>query len=556
MSQLFRTLMVSLVVCLAVPPGARAAQSDPLHKEGRGKLSYELDRIARESERGGQVKSMSPAYNRTKGRVTVVIELNAGASAEAIQSVIQAAGGRVDGVAANLVKATLAPGRLRDIASQPDVRFVRAPYRPTVHKAGRLGAATKSAAARRDGILSQGVNVMNADAYMARTGATGGGITVGILDAAYEGVLDLLGGEIPEDVSGTDYVLGHLDSAGVHGTACAEIVHDVAPGAHLFLGSFEDEVTWSNEIDQLAGGGARIISHSIGFDNLVPADGNNFWSQKVDATAARGILFVTAAGNEGQNYYQGRWSDTNRDGFLEFIGPGGTTEMLQVFVGPGTSLRLRWDDPFGRSNHDYDIALVTEAFADNPEWSESNPEVLAFSADTQNGGGNPVEVIDFDYPDAATAYIVVRHDPASPETTSQRLFFWSMQGIDPAFANGSSSLSMPGDARGAVTVGAVAWDSRGLEGFSSRGPTADNRVKPDVVGPDRVTTVSFGDEFPGTSAATPHVAGAAALILSRNPSLSASALRQALERATTSGGSTAAKNNDVGFGLVDLTRAP
>jgi subtilisin family serine protease len=52
------------------------------------------------------------------------------------------------------------------------------------------------------------------------------------------------------------------------------------------------------------------------------------------------------------------------------------------------------------------------------------------------------------------------------------------------------------------------------------------------------------------------VAGAAALLLSRNPGLSATALRQALERATTSGGSIPAKNNDVGFGLVDLTRAP
>jgi subtilisin family serine protease len=73
------------------------------------------------------------------------------------------------------------------------------------------------------------------------------------------------------------------------------------------------------------------------------------------------------------------------------------------------------------------------------------------------------------------------------------------------------------------------------------------------MGPDRVATVSFGAEFPGTSAATPHVAGAAALILSRNPGLSASALRLALERATTSGG--ARKNNDNGFGLIDLSRA-
>ena len=88
MNQLFRILMASLVVCLAVPPGARAAQSDPMHKEGRGKLSYEMDRIARESEHGGQVKSMSPAYNRAKGTVTVVIELNAGASPDAIKSIV------------------------------------------------------------------------------------------------------------------------------------------------------------------------------------------------------------------------------------------------------------------------------------------------------------------------------------------------------------------------------------------------------------------------------------------------------------------------------------
>jgi len=266
---------------------------------------------------------------------------------------------------------------------------------------------------------------------------------------------------------------------------------------------------------------------------------------------------VTAAGNEGENYYQGRWSDVNRDGFMEFVGPGGITDMLPVYVGPGASLKLRWDDPFGRSNHDYDIALVTGDFADNPAFDENSPAVLAMSADAQRGGQDPLEIINFDYPEQAMAYIVVRRDPATPESTTQRLFFYDNNGIDPAFLNPSGSLSMPGDSRGGFTVGAVAWDSRGLEGFSSRGPTADNRIKPDVVGPDQVDTASYGaGAFPGTSAATPHVAGAAALILSRNPGLSATALRQALEKATTSGGSTTAKNNDVGFGLIDLTRAP
>ena len=559
MNGLRRTLIAALVAGLAVPAGAGPRQDDPLHKDGQGKLSYELDRIARQSEKGVQIKSTSPVYNKAKGTVTVVIELKAGASVDAIKSIVQATGGRVDGVAGNFVKATLPPKALRDIAAQPDVRLVRAPYKPTVHKDSRLGAArsasARAAAAKRDGIISQGVNVMAADVYQGR-GASGAGVTVGVLDGAYEGVLGLLGGEIPDDAEGTNYVLEHLDAPGTHGTACAEIVHDVAPAAHLYLGAFEDEVTWANEIDALIGAGARIITHSIGFDNIFPPDGNNFFAQKVDSASARNVLFVTAAGNEGENYYSGRWSDTNRNGFVEFTGPAGTTEMLPVFVGPGSILRLRWDDPFGRASHDYDVALVTDDFVDNPDLAEENPAVLALSADLQRGAQDPLENMFFDYPDGGLAFIVIRRDPATPENNNQRLFFYDNAGVLDGFRNGSSSLSLPGDARGAVTVGAVAWDSRGLEGYSSRGPTSDNRVKPDVVGPDRVTTASFGDEFPGTSAATPHVAGAAALILSKNPSMTASALRQALERSTTSGGSTAAKNNDVGFGLIDLTRAP
>jgi subtilisin family serine protease len=62
--------------------------------------------------------------------------------------------------------------------------------------------------------------------------------------------------------------------------------------------------------------------------------------------------------------------------------------------------------------------------------------------------------------------------------------------------------------------------------------------------------------FPGTSAATPHVAGAAALLLALDPAQSSLALRSKLERTTVSGGDPAAKNNDVGFGLLDLSRAP
>jgi subtilisin family serine protease len=103
-----------------------------------------------------------------------------------------------------------------------------------------------------------------------------------------------------------------------------------------------------------------------------------------------------------------------------------------------------------------------------------------------------------------------------------------------------------------VTVGAVHFESLGLESFSSQGPTADGRTKPDLSAPDGVSTASDSPFF-GTSAATPHAAGAAALLLSANPSFSLSRLRQALEEATQSGGRR--KDNQTGFGPIDLSRA-
>ena len=57
-----------------------------------------------------------------------------------------------------------------------------------------------------------------------------------------------------------------------------------------------------------------------------------------------------------------------------------------------------------------------------------------------------------------------------------------------------------------------------IEVFSSQGPTADGRTKPDLAAPDGVSTVSYGNRglaFFGTSASAPHAAGAIALMKSR-----------------------------------------
>ena len=131
---------------------------------------------------------------------------------------------------------------------------------------------------------------------------------------------------------------------------------------------------------------------------------------------------------------------------------------------------------------------------------------------------------------------------------------------------GAGSISSPANSERAITVGAVEVSGttpRGTHaGFSSVGPTTMSlRLKPDVAAPgvDVLSSVPAGwSSFSGTSMASPHVAGAAALLVQRHPSWTVAQVKSALVQTGTdasNGDDRLAAPQLQGGGIVTLARA-
>ena len=539
------TLIVSGGAFTATPPNVDVGRTQLPKDTKDAKLDSRLVAVANADERSGPGAAIAAARKsglKVKGgRVRAVVLASNSAAADAA---VKGHGGDIEAKHGKLTQALLPPGQLKKISREDSVQYVRPPLEPVP-----------------EGVAGEGVGATNANIWHA-AGRTGAGTEVAVIDLGFGGyVQSQANGDLPASLTTVDFCSGNFSSGEVHGTAVAEIVHELAPDAALTLICIDSEVTLAQAEDYVEAHNIRIVNHSVGWFNAVRGDGkggSGTIDQVVADARANGILWVNAAGNDATRHWSGAYNDSDGDDFENFSSSY-DVNFFHVPSGGDACIYLKWDS-WPTSTQDFDLYLQ--------HYNPSGPdELLAYSENQQSGSQSPTEAACFtsSFPTDDFFYFYIYRFGASakPRFDAELLGGFGLQ-----FQTAAGSINELAASPNTLAAGAICWqnnafDNSALEPFSSRGPTIDNRVKPDISGPDAVSGGTYGqfvdcnggpdDGFPhgffGTSAAAPHTAGVAALILGQNPSYTVTQLQSAITGAAKDLGA-AGKDNLFGAGRL------
>ena len=480
---------MAVLLTLSMVDLAPAAQPER-GGQAEDRLRHHVDRLTREPARAHE-------------RVTLILESDALQQAEVSphEGLIRARRGRLHEVSIPASKVTALLNAL------PSNVLARLPY---PHQAVA--------------VTGQGVAITGA-ADMQALGNNATGIKIGVIDLGFGSLSTAqASGDLPPtgpNLAITDYT-GTGTGGTNHGTNVAEIVHDMAPGAALYLAKISTEVQLGQALDAMAAAGVRVINHSVAWFAAAFYDGTGPICDIANSADTQGAQWINAMGNHRLKHYLGIFTDSNADLRHEFA-TGQNHNTISLTSGSAVLLILNWR-AYPTTTIDYDLYL----YNGNPD---SGGVVVASSLNRQSGNGPsyfpyPYEAIDYTPTSTGTFYIVVKKVNSSQANLALTLF---STGPDLGTRTTASSILQPADCAKVIGVGAVNL-SDSAESFSSEGPTTDGRAKPEIAAPNRVQT-SLTSSFAGTSAASPHATGAAALLLAKNPTMTPAQLRAALPAA-------------------------
>jgi subtilisin family serine protease len=436
----------------------------------------------------------APGWQRN-GRVRVLVrvgELDASTRAALEDAGLSIERENAEGA---LVEGWVAAGGVRAVAAVDGVRSVG----PAERGETRLGTVSRGDVASR------------ANLVRSTLGFTGAGVRVAVISDGVEGLTtSQSGGELPQ-VS----VPAGFQGSGSEGTAMLEIVHDLAPNAELlFASGIDSPLRFVDAIRALTAAGAKVIVDDLGFFSE-PYFQDGVVAQAVRDAVAGGVSYYTAAGNAALLHYQGTFRESPQSKYHDFNDGGAVDNTNRLSIPPGGSLQcvLQWDDPFGSAADDYDLLLLDE-----------NRAVVAASNNVQSGRGDPLEFVDAhnDGPSTEVASLVIQRDHGAARTLE---LFCLRDVRSMEHVTRESSIFGHAGIPEAVTVTAIDVDApqlQSVEAFSSQGPAQiafppASRPKPDLAAFDGINTSVAGfAPFFGTSAAAPHVAAIAALMLEKN----------------------------------------